>query len=263
MNGIIYALLGTLFTFLITTLGAANVFLVKKNVNQNVQCLFLGFAGGVMVAASIWSLLVPGIEKAQENNQISWLITSGGFLLGVALLLLVDFLLKRKLHKIQQSEKKLPLSKKTAMLIVAITIHNIPEGMAVGMAFALAAQNAGDANILSGAIALALGIGIQNYPEGMAVTLPLLQDGLSKKKAFLIGSLSAVVEPLFGVLAAVLASMVGTIMPLLLAFAAGTMIYVVVEELIPEAHLGEKENIGTLGFVVGFLVMMILDVALG
>ena len=131
------------------------------------------------------------------------------------------------------------------------------------MAFALAAQNTGDANILSGAIALALGIGIQNYPEGMAVTLPLLQDGISKKKAFLIGSLSAAVEPLFGVLAAVLASMVGTIMPLLLAFAAGTMIYVVVEELIPEAHLGEKENIGTLGFVVGFLVMMILDVALG
>lgn len=263
MNGIIYALLGTLFTFLITTLGAANVFLVKKNVNQNAQCLFLGFAGGVMVAASIWSLLVPGIEKAQENNQISWLITSGGFLLGVALLLLVDFVLKRKLHKIQQGEKKLPLSKKTAMLIVAITIHNIPEGMAVGMAFALAAQNASDANILSGAIALALGIGIQNFPEGMAVTLPLLQDGLTKRKAFLVGSLSAAVEPLFGVFAAILASMVGTIMPLLLAFAAGTMIYVVVEELIPEAHLGEKENIGTLGFVVGFLVMMILDVALG
>lgn len=263
MNGIIYALLGTLFTFLITTLGAANVFLVKKNVNQNVQCLFLGFAGGVMVAASIWSLLVPGIEMAQDNNQISWLITSGGFLLGVVLLLAVDFLLKRKLHKIHQSEKKLPLSKRTAMLITAITIHNIPEGMAVGMAFALAAHNAEDANILSGAIALALGIGIQNYPEGMAVTLPLLQEGISKKKAFFIGSLSAVVEPVFGVVAAVLASMVGTVMPLLLAFAAGTMIYVVVEELIPEAHLGEKENIGTLGFVVGFLVMMILDVALG
>ena len=146
---------------------------------------------------------------------------------------------------------------------MAITIHNIPEGMAVGMAFALAAQHAQDVNILSGAIALALGIGIQNYPEGMAVTLPLLQEGISKRKAFLIGSLSAVVEPVFGVVAAVLASMVGTIMPLLLAFAAGTMIYVVVEELIPEAHLGERENIGTLGFVVGFLVMMILDVALG
>ena len=263
MNGIVYALLGTLFTFFITTLGAFNVFLVKKNVNQTVQCLFLGFAGGVMVAASIWSLLLPGIEKAQENNQISWLITSGGFLLGVALLLLVDFLLKRKFQKIHQSEKKLPLSKKTLMLMRAITIHNIPEGMAVGMAFALAAQHAQDVNILSGAIALALGIGIQNYPEGMAVTLPLLQEGIIKKKAFLIGSLSAVVEPIFGVVAAVLASMVGTIMPLLLAFAAGTMIYVVVEELIPEAHLGERENIGTLGFVVGFLVMMILDVALG
>lgn len=262
MNGIIYALLGTIFTFLITTLGALNVFLVRKNINQNVQCLFLGFAGGVMIAASIWSLLVPGIEEAQENHQISWLVISSGFLLGVIMLLVIDFLLKRKLHKMQTSGKKLPLSKKTAMLVTAITIHNIPEGMAVGMAFALAAQNQSDANIMSGAIALALGIGIQNYPEGMAVTLPLLQDGLSKKKAFVIGSLSAIAEPVFGVIAAALASMVGAVMPLFLAFAAGTMIYVVVEELIPEAHLGEKENIGTLGFIVGFLVMMILDVAL-
>ncbi len=260
MNGIIYALLGTAFTFLLTTLGAANVFFVKKNVNQNVQCLFLGFAGGVMIAASIWSLLVPGIEAAQSNHQIGWLVTSGGFLLGVVLLLTVDFLLKGKLKKLQENGKKLPLTKKTAMLLMAITIHNIPEGMAVGMAFAFAAQELSNANIMSGAIALALGIGIQNYPEGMAVTLPLLRDGISKKKAFIIGSLSAAVEPAFGVIAAALAGMAS---PLLLSFAAGTMIYVVVEELIPEAHLGEKENIGTLGFVVGFLVMMILDVALG
>lgn len=263
LNGIVYALFGTAFTFLLTTLGATNVFLVKKNVNQNVQCLFLGFAGGVMIAASIWSLLVPGIEQAQENQQIGWLVTAGGFLLGVILLLAVDFLLKGKLKKIQKSGKRLPLTKKTAMLLVAITIHNIPEGMAVGMAFAFAAQDLSDVNIMSGAIALALGIGIQNYPEGMAVTLPLLQDGISKKKAFIIGSLSAAVEPVFGVMAAVLASVAKPFMPLLLSFAAGTMIYVVVEELIPEAHLGEKENIGTLGFVVGFLVMMILDVALG
>lgn len=262
MNGIIYALLGTLFTFLLTTMGAFSVFFVKKTVNQNVQCLFLGFAGGVMVAASIWSLLLPGIEEAQENNQISWLITSGGFLLGVALLLAVDFVLKKRLQK-ECRRKKQHLSQKTMMLVMAVTIHNIPEGMAVGMAFALAAQNVNDVNIFSGAVALAVGIGIQNYPEGMAVTLPLLQEGISKKKAFLIGSLSAVAEPVFGVIAAVLASTVGMVMPLFLAFAAGTMIYVVVEELIPEAHLGEKENIGTLGFVVGFLVMMILDVALG
>ncbi|RKI42939.1 ZIP family metal transporter [bacterium D16-51] len=263
MNGIIYALLGTAFTFLLTTLGAANVFFVKKNVNQNVQCLFLGFAGGVMIAASIWSLLVPGIEAAQSNHQIGWLVTSGGFLLGVVLLLAVDLLLKGKIKKLHENGKKLPLTKKTAMLLMAITIHNIPEGMAVGMAFAFAAQELSNANIMSGAIALALGIGIQNYPEGMAVTLPLLKDGISKKKAFIIGSLSAAVEPAFGVIAAALAGMASPLMPLLLSFAAGTMIYVVVEELIPEAHLGEKENIGTLGFVVGFLVMMILDVALG
>ena len=147
--------------------------------------------------------------------------------------------------------------------MLAVTLHNIPEGMAVGMAFALAGSHPSDANLMSGAIALAVGIGIQNYPEGMAVALPLLKEGISKKRAFLYGTLSAAVEPLFGVIAAIIAGMVQSVMPLLLAFAAGTMIYVVVEELIPEAHLGEKENVGTLGFVVGFLIMMILDVALG
>lgn len=263
MNGIIYALIGTTFTFMITSLGALNVFFLRKTVNQNMQCLFLGFAGGVMIAASVWSLLVPGIDAAQENNQIGWLVISGGFLLGVALLLVVDFAIKKKLRSQRDREKPLPVSKRTTMMVAAITIHNIPEGMAVGMAFALAAQNMSDANIMSGAIALALGIGIQNYPEGMAVALPLLQEGLSKKKAFLVGSLSAIAEPIFGVLAAALAGLAGPVMPILLAFAAGTMIYVVVEELIPEAHLGERENIGTLGFIVGFLVMMILDVALG
>jgi ZIP family zinc transporter len=216
-----------------------------------------------MIAASVWSLLLPGIEEANENQQISWLITSGGFLLGVIMLLVTDYALKQKYRKMQQKKQKLPLSKKTAMLVLSITIHNIPEGMAIGMAFALAANKASDANLFSGAVALALGIGIQNYPEGMAVALPLLQDGIGKKKAFLIGTLSAAVEPIFSVVAAVLVNMVGAVMPLLLSFAAGTMIYVVVEELIPEAHLGEKENIGTLGFIVGFLVMMILDVALG
>ncbi len=263
MDGVIYAFFGTVFTFSVTALGAANVFLIKKNLNHNIQCLFLGFAGGVMIAASIWSLLVPGIEKAKENHQISWLVISGGFLLGVAVLLAFDFFLKKRLFCVRNNGRKMILPKKTAMLITAITIHNIPEGMAVGMAFALAAQNTVDVNLMSGAVALAFGIGIQNYPEGMAVSLPLLQEGFSKRKAFALGSLSAAVEPVFGVLAALLASAIGAVMPFFLAFAAGTMIYVVVEELIPEAHLGKKENIGTLGFVVGFLVMMILDVALG
>ena len=263
MNGILYAFAGTAFTFFVTTFGALNIFLVKKEISQNIQCLFIGFAGGVMIAASIWSLLMPGISMAQENHQIGWLVISGGFLLGVAVLLLIDFLLKKRFLKSKDGKKGMFLSQKTSMFIMAVTIHNIPEGMAVGMAFALAARNMDDANLMSGAIALAIGIGIQNYPEGIADVLPLLREGISNRKAFLIGSPSGIVEPVFGVLAAALAGVVVSIMPMFLAFAAGTMIYVVVEELIPEAHLGEKKNIGTLGFVVGFLIMMILDVTLG
>ena len=216
-----------------------------------------------MIAAAIWSLLIPGIEAAQAQKQSGWFVAAGGFLLGVLLLLFVDYFMRKKMQKFRLRTKERNLSKSTFMLILAITIHNIPEGMAVGMAFALAGSHPSDANLMSGAIALAVGIGIQNYPEGMAVALPLLKEGISKKRAFLYGTLSAAVEPLFGVIAAIIAGMVQSVMPLLLAFAAGTMIYVVVEELIPEAHLGEKENVGTLGFVVGFLIMMILDVALG
>ena len=216
-----------------------------------------------MIAAAIWSLLIPGIEAAQAQKQIGWFVAAGGFFLGVLLLLFVDYFMRKKMQKFRLRTKERNLSKSTFMLILAITIHNIPEGMAVGMAFALAGSHPSDANLMSGAIALAVGIGIQNYPEGMAVALPLLKEGISKKRAFLYGTLSAAVEPLFGVIAAIIAGMVQSVMPLLLAFAAGTMIYVVVEELIPEAHLGEKENVGTLGFVVGFLIMMILDVALG
>lgn len=262
MNGVLFALLGTLFTFGITTLGALNVFLVRRSVSNNMQSIFLGFAGGVMVAASIWSLLIPAIDMAESNNQISWLVVSGGFMLGVILLLIMDMYLKKKYSSMDEI-KAMSVGKKTSMLILAITIHNIPEGMAVGLAFALAAQNMDNATLMSGAIALAIGIGIQNYPEGTAVALPLIGEGLSRKKAFLIGSMSAIVEPIAGVLAAALAVVIQSYMPLLLSLAAGTMIYVVVEELIPEAHMGDKDNIGTLGFIVGFLVMMILDVALG
>lgn len=260
---VLYALVATMITFLLTSFGACSVFFVRKNIRQNVQCLFLGFAGGVMIAAAIWSLLIPGIEAAQAQKQIGWFVAAGGFLLGVLVLLFVDYFMRKKMQKFRLRTKEQNLSKSTFMLILAITIHNIPEGMAVGMAFALAGSHPSDANLMSGAIALAVGIGIQNYPEGMAVALPLLKEGISKKRAFLYGTLSAAVEPLFGVIAAIIAGMVQSVMPLLLAFAAGTMIYVVVEELIPEAHLGEKENVGTLGFVVGFLIMMILDVALG
>ena len=255
MNGILWTFLGTLLTFSVTTLGAAGVFFVKRDVGGRIQRGLLGFAGGVMVAASVWSLLLPGIEFAEENGQISWLVMTGGFLLGVILLLLADDLIGRW--------ENLRVQKNTAMLVMAITAHNIPEGMAIGLVFALAAQNPGEPALLSGAIALAVGIAIQNFPEGTAVALPLVQNGISKKKAFFIGSMSAVVEPVFGVAAAALAGAVQTGMPWFLSLAAGAMIYVVVQELIPEAYAGEDEKSGTLGFIVGFLVMMILDVALG
>ena len=262
MNGVIFALIGTLFTFSITTLGAFNVFFVKRRPGDDIQKVFLGFAGGVMVAASIWSLLVPGLNAAEVTNQISWLVVSGGFIIGVIILLAADRLIKKKYEKIMQRNKKITLKKNTVMMILAVTIHNIPEGIAVGLAFSLAAQDTMNAGLMSGAVALAIGIGIQNYPEGTAVALPLIGDGMSKKKAFLIGSMSAIVEPVFGVMAAALSSYIQSALPLLLALAAGTMIYVVVEELIPQAHMSEKDTIGTLGFIVGFLVMMILDVAL-
>ena len=224
MNGILWTFLGTLLTFSVTTLGAAGVFFVKRDMCGRLQRGFLGFAGGVMVAASVWSLLLPGIEFAEENGQVSWMVITGGFLLGVILLLLADYLIGRWEH--------LRVQKNTAMLIMAITAHNIPEGMAIGLAFALAA-------------------------------LPLIQNGFSKKKAFFIGSMSAVVEPIFGVAAAGLAGAVQMGMPWFLSLAAGAMIYVVVQELLPEACDKEDEKSGTLGFIVGFLVMMILDVALG
>lgn len=228
---------------------------MKKGMGGRIQRGFLGFAGGVMVAASVWSLLLPGIEFAEENGQISWLVITGGFLLGVLLLLLADYLIGRW--------ENLRVQKNTAMLVMAITAHNIPEGMAIGLAFALAAQNPKEPALLSGAVALTVGIAIQNFPEGTAVALPLIQNGIGKKKAFFIGSMSAVVEPVFGVAAAALAGAVQTGMPWFLSLAAGAMIYVVVQELIPEAYAGEDEKSGTLGFIVGFLVMMILDVALG
>ena len=255
MQGVFYAFLGTLFTFGITALGACNVFAVRKKTGHTMEALTLGFAGGVMVAASVWSLLLPGIEFAEENGQVSWMVITGGFLLGVILLLLADYLIGRWEH--------LRVQKNTAMLIMAITAHNIPEGMAIGLAFALAAQNPGEPALMSGAIALAVGIAIQNFPEGTAVALPLIQNGFSKKKAFFIGSMSAVVEPIFGVAAAGLAGAVQMGMPWFLSLAAGAMIYVVVQELLPEACDKEDEKSGTLGFIVGFLVMMILDVALG
>ena len=213
MQGILYAFLGTLFTFGITALGALNVFVVRKKTDHTMESLTLGFAGGVMVAASIWSLLIPGMERAEELGQTSYLVMSVGFLAGVGLLLAADRLIQKKSVRKE--------SKSTQMLVLAITAHNIPEGMAVGLAFALAAAQPGNEALFSGAVALTVGIGIQNYPEGTAVALPLIREGASKRRAFLIGSMSAVVEPVFGVLAALLAAKTLKFMPFLLAMAAG------------------------------------------
>lgn len=263
MNGIFLALLGTLATFLVTVLGSAVIFFVRNEVSDNLQCGFLGFAGGVMVAASVWSLILPGINFAEENGQIGWLVMTVGFLSGVLVLLAADGCLNRYWKKTKEKDAHPQLKKSASLLILAITVHNIPEGMSVGLAFSLAAQYPQNEALFSGAVALAVGIAIQNFPEGTAVALPLVKEGMSQKKAFLIAGMTAAVEPVFGVLAAVFATIVRSSMAGFLAFAAGTMIYVVVEKLIPQAHMGEKGKMGTLGFVAGFLVMMILDVALG
>ena len=262
MQPILWAAVGTGFTFLMTSLGSAMVFFFKKKVNPSAQRIFLGFAAGVMIAASVWSLLIPAIEEATEAGRIGWVPAAGGFALGVLFLMGLDGLLPHLHIGAKQPEGLHASWRRSTLLIFAVTLHNIPEGMAVGLSFALAAQNDPSASI-SAAMALALGIGIQNFPEGAAISLPLRQEGVSRIRSFVYGSLSGIVEPIFGILVVLVAGFLQPVMPWLLSFAAGAMVYVVVEELIPEAHLGEHSNVGTLGVMGGFLVMMILDVALG
>ena len=242
------ALLGTSFTFLMTALGAATVFFFARAVCERAQGALLGFAAGVMTAANVWSLILPAIEQtAAEGRLPPFLPAAAGIVLGALLLALLDeFTRQRGGERVTHSD---------FLLLSAITLHNIPEGMAVGLAFALAADGEG----LAGAAALALGIGVQNFPEGAAVALPLYQSGQSKLRAFVTGVLSGAVEPLFGVLVVLAAARVHALMPWLLSFAAGAMLYVVAEELLPRA--GSRR--GTCGFLVGFLFMMVLDVALG
>lgn len=263
-NPLLLALCGTGFTFAATAAGAAMVFFFKREVGGNSQRVFLGFAAGVMIAASVWSLLIPAIEMAENQSALpGWFPAAGGFVLGALFLLLLDRLLPH-LHIGSNEVEGLPSSlRRTTMLVFAVTLHNIPEGMAVGLAFALAAKGDAAGTTLAGAIALAIGMGLQNFPEGAAISLPLCKEGLSRPRAFVYGSLSGLVEPIAGVVGVVLATSIVGIMPWVLSFAAGAMIYVVVEELIPEAHLGEHSHTGTLGVMAGFLVMMILDVALG
>ena len=259
---LLYAAIGTGCTFLATVLGAAMVFFFHKDMSPRTQKVLLGFAAGVMIAASVWSLLLPAMERAEAAGGSIALPVGGGFILGGLFLMLLDRLLPH-LHIGSTEAEGLPAHlKRTTMIVLAVTLHNIPEGMAVGLAFALAAQDTSQ-GVLAGAIALAIGMGLQNFPEGAAISLPLKSEGISNRKAFLCGSLSGIVEPIFGLLTVLIAGRVSPAMPWILSFAAGAMIYVVVEELIPEAHLGEHSHAGTVSVMLGFVVMMLLDVLLG
>ena len=253
---------GLLIPFTGTTLGSAMVFFMKNKMNAKVEKLLLGFASGVMIAASIWSLIIPSIDMAEEQNKIAWIPAAVGFLLGITFLLVLDGVIPHLHLKSDKPEGIKSKLKKTTMMVFAVTLHNIPEGMAVGVTFAGALI--GNAGItMAGAFALAIGIAIQNFPEGAIISMPLKSEGMSKTRAFIYGTLSGIVEPIGAVITILLTNAVVPILPYLLSFAAGAMIYVVVEELIPESQSGDHSNIGTIGVAIGFTIMMILDVALG
>ena len=254
--------IGVLLPFLGTTAGAACVFFLKKQISPNLQRSFTGFAAGVMVAASVWSLLIPAMDMSEDMGKLGFVPALVGFLLGVFFLLLMDSFIPHLHLSSDKPEGAKSSLGRTAMLMLAVTIHNLPEGAACGAIFA--GVLSGDGSVtLAGAITLSIGIAIQNFPEGAIISLPLRSEGHSRIKSFLLGSLSGIVEPLGAVLAILLASVVTPILPYMLGFAAGAMIYVVVEELIPEASEGEHSNLGTVAFVIGFALMMVLDVALG
>lgn len=259
MEGIIF---GLMLPFAGTIAGSAFVFFMNKEMPQKVQKTLLGFASGVMVAASVWSLLIPGIERCSDMGRLAVLPVVAGFMLGILFLLGIDYATPH-LH-LGFSKPEGPRSKmsRTAMLSLAVTIHNLPEGMAVGAVLAGAMQHQMDIS-MAGAMAMSLGIAIQNIPEGAIISMPMRAEGNSKLKSFIIGGLSGAVEPAGGIAVILLASFLTPILPYMLAFAAGAMLYVVVEELIPEASQGEHSNLGTIGFAFGFAVMMSLDVILG
>lgn len=248
--------------FMGTTLGAAMVYLMKKDMSPSLEKALLGFASGVMIAASVWSLLIPSLEMGEKQSEISWMPAAGGFLLGMGFLLLLDTIIPHLHVNSDEPEGVHSHLKKTTMLVFAITLHNIPEGMAVGVVLAGSMiQNTGVT--VAGALALSIGIAIQNFPEGAIVSMPLKAAGRSKNKAFVLGTLSGIVEPIAAVITMLLISVVMPVMPYFLSFAAGAMIYVVVEELIPESQSGTHSNIATIGVAIGFTLMMVLDVALG
>ena len=255
-------ILGLAIPFIGTAAGAACVFFLKKDLKDSVQRALTGFAAGVMVAASIWSLIVPAIEQSADKGRFAFLPAFAGFWFGILFLLLLDHIIPHLHVYINQTEGPKSKLTRTAMLVLAVTLHNIPEGMAVGVVYAGLLNGSG--NITAGAaLALALGIAIQNFPEGAIISMPLYSEGKSKPKSFVLGVLSGAVEPVFGGLTVLIAGLVVPAMPYLLSFAAGAMLYVVVEELIPEMSQGKHSNAGVISFAIGFSLMMALDVALG
>ena len=255
-------IIGILLPFIGTTLGSALVYLMKNEINKKLEKLLLGFASGVMIAASIWSLLLPAIEQEETLNHIAWIAPSIGFLLGMGFLLAIDTITPHLHLNSEKPEGIKTKLKKTTMLMLAVTIHNIPEGIAVGIVFA--GLISGNTNITyAGALALSIGIAIQNFPEGAIISMPLKSEGFTKTKSFIYGTLSGIVEPIAALITILLTNILVKILPVLLAFAAGAMIYVVVEELIPESQANEHSNLGTIGVALGFTLMMILDIALG
>lgn len=254
MNKVLYSVLGILIPFIGTSLGSSFVFFMKKNMSEKFQKITVGFAAGVMIAASVWSLILPSVEMAEKQHVISWIPATVGLILGVIFLILIN-----KFAEKLESKRN---GKKLNMLLFSVTLHNIPEGMAVGVSFA--AFLAGNTGVeLFEAMLLAIGIAIQNIPEGAIISMPLKMEGVSKPKAFLYGVLSGIVEPIAAIITVMMINIVVPILPYLLSFAAGAMIYVVVEELIPEIHSGNKSALGVIGFTIGFVIMMVLDIALG
>lgn len=254
MNNVLYSLIGILIPFAGTSLGSSFVLFLKKNMSEKIQKITVGFAAGVMIAASVWSLILPSVEMAENQGVISWVPATVGLVLGVIFLIIIN--------KIAGKFENKKNGKKMNMLLFSVTLHNIPEGMAVGVSFA--AFLAGNAGVeLFEAMLLAIGIAIQNIPEGAIISMPLKMEGVSRAKAFLYGVLSGIVEPIAAIITIMMLNIVVPILPYLLSFAAGAMIYVVVEELIPEVHCGKKTALGVIGFTIGFAVMMVLDIALG
>ena len=254
MLNILYSIVGILVPFVGTSFGSSFVFFMKKNIRPSVQKFIVGFAAGVMLAASFWSLILPSIEMAEKQGKISWIPTFWGILSGILFLLIINIIA----GFFEKNNGKRNLN----MLLFSVTLHNIPEGMAVGVCFAgFLSENAGIA--LLEAIVLAIGIAIQNIPEGAIISIPLKMRGMDKKKAFIYGALSGIVEPIAAIITIMLTNIVVPFLPFLLSFAAGAMIFVIIEELIPEMHEGKKSTLGVIGVTIGFLIMMILDVVLG